>query len=80
MRQFYEVWRDVSEELVTLLRKLLWSSHVDLLGRCKTTEVRSTSAWLSMKKFRSANFAELSTPPATGKLGAHDSWHRLGIW
>lgn len=41
MRQFYEVWRDASEELVTLLRKLLWSSHVDLLGRCKTTEERA---------------------------------------
>jgi predicted nuclease of restriction endonuclease-like (RecB) superfamily len=41
MRQFYEVWRDASEELVTLLRELPWSSHVDLLGRCKTTEERA---------------------------------------
>ncbi|MDE0157724.1 MAG: PDDEXK nuclease domain-containing protein [Gammaproteobacteria bacterium] len=40
MRQFYETWRNTSEELATLLRELAWSSHVDLLGRCKTTTER----------------------------------------
>lgn len=40
MRQFYETWRDTPEELATLLRELAWSSHLDLLGRCKTTEER----------------------------------------
>ena len=40
MRQFYETWRNTSEELATVLRELAWSSHVDLLGRCKTTTER----------------------------------------
>ena len=40
MRQFVETWRDTSEELVTLLRDLPWSSHLDLLGRCRTAEER----------------------------------------
>ena len=40
MRQFYETWRNTSEELATLLRELAWSSHVDLIGRCKTTKER----------------------------------------
>ena len=40
MRQFVETWRDTSEELVTLLRELPWSSHLDLLGRCRTADER----------------------------------------
>lgn len=40
MRQFYEVWRNAPEELVTQLREMPWSSHVDLLGRCKSPEER----------------------------------------
>ena len=41
MRQFFEAWQGESEELVTLLRELPWSGHVDLLGRCKTSEERT---------------------------------------
>lgn len=40
MRQFYETWRDTPENLATLVRDLPWSSHIDLLGRCKSTEER----------------------------------------
>ncbi len=40
MRQFYETWRNTPEELATLLRELAWSSHLDLLGRCKTAKER----------------------------------------
>lgn len=40
MRQFYETWMDAPEKLVTLLRELPWSAHLDLLGRCKSPEER----------------------------------------
>lgn len=40
MRKFYEIWKDAPEKLVTLSRELSWSSHVDLLGRCKINEER----------------------------------------
>ena len=40
MRQFYETWRNTPEELATLLRELAWSSHLDLLGRCKNAAER----------------------------------------
>ena len=42
MRQFYETWLDAPEKLVTLLRELSWSSHIDLLGRCKSVEEKQT--------------------------------------
>jgi hypothetical protein len=38
MRQFYETWKDAPEKLATLLRDLPWSAHLDILGRCKSTE------------------------------------------
>ena len=38
MRQFYETWLEAPEKLVTLLRELSWSAHLDLIGRCKTIE------------------------------------------
>lgn len=41
MRQFFETWRDAPADLVTLLREIPWSSHVDLLGRCKTNDERA---------------------------------------
>jgi predicted nuclease of restriction endonuclease-like (RecB) superfamily len=40
MRQFYETWEGAPAELATLLRELPWSSHLDLLGKCKAPEER----------------------------------------
>lgn len=40
MRQFYEAWRSAPKELATLLRELSWSSHLDLLGKCKSHDER----------------------------------------
>ena len=40
MRKFYETWKDASEKLLILSRELSWSSHVDLLGRCKINKER----------------------------------------
>jgi predicted nuclease of restriction endonuclease-like (RecB) superfamily len=40
MRQFYQSWQDAPPELATLLRELPWSSHLDIMGRCKTREER----------------------------------------
>lgn len=36
MRQFHETWEASPSQLATLLRELPWSSHLDLLGKCKT--------------------------------------------
>lgn len=40
MRQFYQSWEEVPEKLAPLLRELSWSSHLDLMGRCKSPEER----------------------------------------
>lgn len=40
MRQFYVTWREAPENLASLLREIPWSSHLDLMGRCKTDEER----------------------------------------
>ncbi|MEO7424766.1 MAG: PDDEXK nuclease domain-containing protein [Fibrobacteria bacterium] len=40
MRQFFETWEGAPQELATLLRELPWSSHLDILGKCKTSEER----------------------------------------
>jgi len=40
MRQFFLTWREAPEVLATLLRELSWSSHLDLMSRCKSFEER----------------------------------------
>lgn len=60
MRQFYETWKEAPEKLAPLLRELSWSAHLDLLGRCKTTEerqfylVHAVQEGLSVRQLRKA--------------------------
>lgn len=60
MRQFYDTWKEAPEKLATVLRELSWSAHVDLMGRCKTTEeqqfylVYAVREHLSVRELRKA--------------------------
>jgi predicted nuclease of restriction endonuclease-like (RecB) superfamily len=77
MRQFYETWAGASPELATLLRELPWSSHLDLLGKCKTSEERKFYLRLGVRERHSVRDLKRAIETGTfervllagGKLG-----------